>query len=183
MIRLDDEDLWSVADTIVVGQVPLPPQPFVQAGSKAVFSKTTILIDEYVWASPQQKEIRQIELVHPGGSYQGRTTVAPGMPMFRQHERVLLFLRRDRKTGRYNIVGLSQGKFEIRREEGTDREYLVPSVGKVDLMPALSGEKPTTLKAAAPSGEDALGEQPRRYLDEAVRQVKAYKRLKSGVEQ
>ena len=136
-----------------------------------------------------EADFRQIELVHPGGSYQGRTTVAPGMPVFRQNERVLLFLKRNPKTGRYHIVGLSQGKFEIRREEGTDREYLVPSVGKVDLVPALRGEAPTSQKAAppagkpAPSAEDSLGRQPRRYLEDVVGQVKAYKRLKSGVEQ
>lgn len=190
MIRLDEEDLWNVADTILVGRVPLPPQPIVQPGSKAVFSKIMIIVDEYVWTSPQQKEIRQIELVYPGGSYQGRTTVAPGMPVFRQNEHVLLFLRRDAKTGRYNIVGLSQGKFEIRQEEGTAREYLVPSAGKVDLVPALRGEQPTNLKAVppatskpAPSSEESLGRQPRRYLEDVVHQVEAYKRLKSGVKQ
>ncbi len=189
MIRLDEQDLWTVADTILIGRVPLPPQPVVEPGSNAVFSKIAILVDEYIWASPQQKEIRQIELVHPGGSYQGRTTVAPGMPVFRQNERVLLFLRRNPKTGRYNIVGLSQGKFEIRQEEGTDREYLVPSVGKVNLVPALRGEQPANLKASAttdkpaPSGEDSLGRQPRRYLEDVVREVETYKRLKSGVKQ
>ena len=106
------------------------------------------------------------------------------MPVFRQNERVLLFLRRNLRTGGYNIVGLSQGKFEIRQEEGTDREYLVPSVGKVDLVPALRGEQPTNLKAApAPSGEDSSGRQPRRYLADVVCQIEAYKRLKSGVKQ
>ena len=189
MVRLEEQDLWSVADTILIGRVPLPPQPVAQAGSKAVFSRITILVDEYVAASRGQREIPQIDLVLPGGTYQGKTTVVPGMPTFRQDERVLLFLRRNPRTGKYNVVGLSQGKFEIRKEEGTGREYLVPGGAKVDLVSALGAGQPTSSKAvpqtaepAAPPGEGSTVKQARRYLDEVVGQIKAYKQLKGGLD-
>ena len=190
MVRLEEQDLWNVADTILIGRVPLPPQPVAQAGSKVVFSRITILVDEYVAATREQREVRQIDLVQPGGTYQGRTTVVPGMPTFRQDERVLLFLRRNPRTGKYNVVGLSQGKFEIRKEEGTGREYLVPGAAKVNLVPALRPGQPTSLKAvpqaaepAAPSGEGSTGRQAKRYLDDVVGQIKAYKHLKGGLDQ
>lgn len=191
MIRLEEKDLWHVADTIVIGRVPLPPKPIAQPGAKAVFSKVTILVDEYVAAKPMQKEIGQIELVLPGGSSAGRTTVVPGMPSFRQDERVLLFLRRDPRTDRFNLVGLSQGKFEIRQEEGTGREYLVPSSAQVDLLPVLSAagrpaDSPAVSQATKPTAaspqEASKGAPVRRYLDDVVGQIKAYKRLKGDLD-
>jgi len=191
MIRLEEQDLWHVADTIVIGRVPLPPKPITQTNAKAIFSQVTILVDEYVVAKPMQKEIRQIELVLPGGTSAGRTTVVPGVPSFRQDERVLLFLRRDPRTDRLNIVGLSQGKFEIRREAGTDREYLVPSSAQVDLVPVLSAagqpaDSQTVPQATKPTvvspEEDSKGSPARRYLDDVVRQIKAYKYLKGDLD-
>jgi len=190
MIRLDEQDLWDMADTVLVGRVALPPKPVVEAGSNVIYSKITIFVDEYVVAPPLQKEIRQIEILQPGGTHHGRTMVVPGMPSFRQNERVFLFLRRNPHTGQYGVVGLSQGKFGIRTEEKTGLDYLVPSPAQVNLVPILRGGQRAGVgvasqagkTAATPREEQTAARRPVRYLNDVIGQIKAYKNLKSGLD-
>jgi len=175
MIQLDRQDLLQQADLIVEGRVALPPKPFVEGPGQIVFSKITILVEEYYNTSsisPQQEEIRHIEILQPGGTYNGRTTVVPGMPSFRPNERVFLYLKRNPRTGDYNVVGLSQGKFEIKTEAGTGLDYLVPSVIGVNLV----STQPAAQQAgkAAPTDEAAPARKAGKlYLKDVIGEIQA----------
>ncbi|MBT4504020.1 MAG: hypothetical protein HOC74_40190 [Gemmatimonadetes bacterium] len=56
-----------------------------------------------------------VELVLPGGKYQGMLSRISGMPTFVPGEEVILFLSEENQLGSAWPIGLGQGKFRIER--------------------------------------------------------------------
>lgn len=75
----------------------------------------------------------EFTLRHVGGRDGDIATHAPGIPGFSKHERVLLFL--GESNGRYGLVGLSQGKFQIAVGPDGETEFAIPQVQGHHLIP------------------------------------------------
>jgi hypothetical protein len=151
-----------------------------------IYTKITVYVSSYIKrAGGAEQEGSLIELRQLGGTMDGKTMMVPGMPSFQPDEKVLLFLRRDPKSSLHGVVGLAQGKYEIRTEPSSGREYIVQSIGDVSLFPARasSGKPDAVNKALLKSDssekvQDTEGGSPRvrakkKYLDEFIQEIEA----------
>lgn len=155
LLQLSTEQLARRADIILVGRVILEPKSFQGKGGR-IYSKIDVTVDEYIKVSSEWEDEHQVEIEQLGGTLNGNTTYVPGMPTFRQKEKVLLFLRREADGGKWGVVGLAQGKFEIQTEPTTGREYVIENV-------------------RSEQDGKATGMQPvKRFLDSFLQEIKAY---------
>jgi hypothetical protein len=88
-----------------------------------------------------------VEVVTVGGTLDGITQTVSGMPAFEPEEEVLLFLEPS-KSGQWQTLGLSQGKFRVVRNRLTGEEELIHSLSGLELYDPASRslsqqEKPT----------------------------------------
>jgi hypothetical protein len=133
LVRLDTKTLTLRSDAVVTAQVSRPPKP-VKEG-KMTYTEVTLLVENTIKAAPQFQNAQYIRVKQLGGTYNGITTVVPGMPSFRTGERVLVFLRQDTVTKNYNVVGLSQGKYEILTDPETGEDYIVQHLSQTASVP------------------------------------------------
>jgi hypothetical protein len=108
------------------------------AGSHAALSGNVIythyelqVLDR--WKGP---EAARLDVVVPGGVAGGRRQTFPGTPQLAQTQEYLLFLW-TAPSGRTHVIGLSQGVFDIKRNE--DGEVQAFRGASADLMLDRSG--------------------------------------------
>jgi hypothetical protein len=106
-----------------------------------IYTRCTVAVSER-WKGQTSGEI---EFLVPGGTARGLVQTFTGSPRFSSGEEHILFLWAGR-SGAYQIIGLSQGKFDLK-----------PGKGAV----------PATVSRAA-SGERMLDKAGRPVIDEAV---------------
>lgn len=123
VVKMDTETLVRLSDVVLIGRVALKPNPF-QEENGGIMTRVTLAVDEYLKASPALSGRNLAEVVVLGGTYNGITQVVPGMPAFRQNEKVLVFLKMNDATDAYGVVGLAQGKLQIRKDPLTGKEYV-----------------------------------------------------------
>jgi hypothetical protein len=117
VLHLDTRALTLGSSDIVIGQVEAVT-PRWNA------NRTKIVTDVTVRVSRSLKgERERIVLTQLGGTLGDVRTTVPGCPAFTAGEEALFFVWRDAR-GRAQVNGLAQGKFDIRRDPGTDQRVV-----------------------------------------------------------
>jgi len=156
VIHLDTRGLTHESSDIVIGRVGEQHAHWNDA-------HTMIVTDVVIHVSQSLKGAGgdQLTLTQVGGEVDGMRYSIPGSPAFRAGEEVLIFAWRDR-TGRPQVDGLAQGKFEIDRDPASGARVVQRS------MPGL-GIQDVKRLAAAPLEHRAS----RPTLDALVREIQA----------
>lgn len=142
---LSIDELTHASDSIVVGEVVA-----VEAELSKGYVVTTVSVAvEDVWKGAV---IDMLRIRQRGGRVGDVATAVPGMPDFVVGERALLFLE-SRRSGRFVVTGLAQGKFSIvRTADGTDSVFPADGLHEAEVVQAAPrlgpiGPLPTALRA------------------------------------
>jgi len=114
LLRYDLEGLTARAERVFVGTCQRASTELVNG---RIYTRFFFTVKEMVKGEPAE----QIELVLPGGQYQGVRSRIAGMPAFTPGEEVVLFLTEKNQLGHVWPVGLAQGKFRIERPGAAKR--------------------------------------------------------------
>ena len=155
------------ADSIIVGTVVEQRSEWRQIHSPQVgdlvFTNVKIQVTES-WKSPAGEKVPEELVVRVPGGRNGRFVVRVSeMPRFRDSEKVVLFLRKSKKTGVHQLVAGSQGAFRFQTEPDSKREVLINEAGEflVDVSTMRFERNP------APQNKVTL-EQLHQYLKESL---------------
>jgi hypothetical protein len=121
--KLSLERLTWEADLIVRGRIQ-------KLSTKEAPDRSDIATRVDVLVTEQWKgsKVTSLVLSHPGGSVGRITQAVPGVPHFSPGEEVILFLQ---KEGSYFVtVGGMQGKFVIKTDPSTKKEFIEDLTGK-----------------------------------------------------
>ena len=128
VLKMDLPALVQESDSIVQGQVERMDALW-DAQRKTIFTYISVKVHEPLKGEPGRTIlIRQI-----GGKVGTMNLSISGMPVFRNGEEVILFLKRNPEAS-YHVVGLSQGKYDI----GSD--FAVANVSGIELIDKKTGE-------------------------------------------
>lgn len=97
----------------------------------SINTRYQVLVQE-VWKG--STSLRQLELFVPGGLANGMRQSVPGAPVLESGEEYLLFLWAG-ASGRQQIIGLSQGLFNVVREEDGGLQLERPGAKEMMLDP------------------------------------------------
>lgn len=120
MVQFNEEDLTHIADAIVIADVQsaVPELRYSPSGArlaKQITTKTTLKVVD-AWKGPHAAgdlvEVRQI-----GGIVGKEMAAVPGAAGFMAGERVLVFLSYRPQTNEYGIVGWTQGKYTLLKNQ------------------------------------------------------------------
>ncbi len=154
--RFDLEDLTGNAAHIFVGACQTVSTEEVDG---QVFTRYHFAVTQTLKGDPRQS----LELLLPGGEFQGRRVRIPGMPAFVPGEELVLFLTSPNQRGHAWPVGLGQGKFRIERRGAAKQARIYQE------LDGLSFYDPTVAKPTA-SRPTSLQGLP---LDQFLGQVRA----------
>jgi hypothetical protein len=106
-----DGDMVHRADAIIIGSAL---SSYAQEDERGGIETVTLMsIEEVIKGSPSASTI---EIHEPGGRLGKKARIIPGAPMFREGERVLLFLR-ETQPGRWMTADFALGKFSFLTDE------------------------------------------------------------------
>lgn len=137
--HLDTDELTQTSNDIVIGHVE-STRSYWNAAHTKILTDVGVRIERSLKGGGGETLV----LTQLGGEVDGVRTTVLGGPLFAPGEDVLLFVWRD-PSGRGQVNGLSQGKFEIRRDAATGRQFVSRS------LPGLGVRDARTL-ALQPSG-------------------------------
>jgi len=103
--KMDLQELVTVSDSVVQGTVESVETRWE---AKSIYTYASIRVDEGIKGGPR----RAVLVRQPGGKIGSLNLDAPGTPKFKVGDQVVVFLR-DRKDGTFDVVGLSQGKYDV----------------------------------------------------------------------
>lgn len=114
MLALDLGQLTRAADEVVVGEViGLQAEP-IRGG---IITRVTVRVEAAV--AGRAGEGDELEIVVPGGEFDGIGMLVHGAPRLVHGRQYLLFLRRH--APEYQVVGMAQGAWPLRRASDTGR--------------------------------------------------------------
>jgi len=150
MVPLSLDSMTAIADDVVLGRV-LYSFSYWNEDRSAIVTETHIAVDRYLKAvEPVQSAQPYVTVRQPGGmvgSY-GMRTAAAGT--FDDNEWVLVFLKQSQE-GRYQLVGLGQGKFSI-VQNSAGEQTVVGSSKAINSVLGSATTAPAT--AVAPAAEE-----------------------------
>jgi hypothetical protein len=116
---------------VVSGRVTGVTSYWNEAGTK-IFTRTTVAVDETYKGQKGQV----VELIQLGGVVGNIRVNVEGALSWVEGEEVLLFLE-PYDSGRYQVTGMSLGKYSIERDPGSGEKYVTrPALEDVKLMQA-----------------------------------------------
>jgi hypothetical protein len=123
--RMSLEELVSEADSIVDGVVESVESRWED---RMIFSYVTIRIDDPLKGRRSRTAVvRQV-----GGRIGNRILDVPGMPVFHDRDRVVVFLK-DTGNGTFHVVGMAQGRYLVRDDRAvanlTAADFVDPAAG------------------------------------------------------
>ena len=142
MRRMDTRDLTLGSSEIVVGAVEAT-HPRWSSDHRKIFTDVDIRVSEALKGTATQK----LTLTQLGGELDGMKYSIAGGPLFRPGEEALLFVWRD-ATGKAQVNGLAQGKFDITRDAKTGAATVqrsAPGFGVKDVRRLTSAPAGTTV--------------------------------------
>ena len=153
VVPMDTRALVTRSHDIVIGEV-------TAVRSRWNDDRTRIVTDVTLRVSESLRGSAGTELVltQIGGELDGMRYTVEGGPRFSPGEETLVFTWRDAQ-GRPQVSGLSQGKFDIRRDAATGARTLTRA------LPGLTSRDPILMRASG-EGRRKLG------LDEMVREIR-----------
>ena len=108
-------DLTNNAASIFVGTCV---QAEVESVGGRIYTRYLFTVSEIIKGeSPEQA---RIQVTLPGGEMDGRSQYVTGVPRFEPGSETVLFLTAENAAGHAWPVGLGQGKFDVRRDDGID---------------------------------------------------------------
>jgi hypothetical protein len=123
--KMELKEIVSASDAIAQGTVESVD---VRWENQSIYTYASIRVDEGIKGAPK----RALLVRQPGGKIGSLHLDAPGTPQFHVGDQVIVFLR-DRKDGTFDVVGLSQGKYDI------VNSYAVTNVSGLTLADPVSG--------------------------------------------
>lgn len=132
-LRLSPEELVDRAGLVGEGEV-LSVRGEWTADQKRIVSRVRLRVDE-AWKG----KAGEVEVVVPGGEVGELGQIVQGMPVFREGERVVVFLDPAEPGIEHQVVGLSQGKFSV-AELGEAGKFLLPSLEGLKLVDPRTGQ-------------------------------------------
>lgn len=114
VIPMDLDDLVGQADRIIVGTVTAS-EAYWNESPRVILTRHTIAVSETLKGITSS----HVDVTTVGGSIGDLALEVPGMAAFREGESAVIFL--NRRGGFNTVVGLSQGKFGIRRGRAANR--------------------------------------------------------------
>jgi hypothetical protein len=115
------DELVAEAETIVRGEVTaVRAEEFDSPQGRGVRTHVTLRVERALKGAPGA----EITLVQLGGSTGRQTLLIPGLPQFHVGERQIVFVARNERVF-CPIVGIGHGRYHVRREAATGREYIV----------------------------------------------------------
>jgi hypothetical protein len=144
VVYLTPQDLGRQSELVVRGRVLSVDSHWNDKHTK-IFTVTRVAVDETYKGSPQSV----VDLIQLGGTVGNIKVTVQGALQWTPGEEVLLFAEPyDGLT--YQVSGLSQGKFAIRRDLRTGVVYVqAPSLEGVTLLGTPSPQAPARSQAAA----------------------------------
>jgi hypothetical protein len=158
VLPLSLKDMSAAADAIYVGKCLNSRCYYPTKYKKAILTDYLVDISEVV-SGPDQKTII---ITVQGGRVGARASLVPGSPTYVTGEKVLIFLIKN-KQKKWNTLGMAQGKFQIHKEQNTDKEMLRRDLGGlsfVDLKTNKVAEKPK--------------DPAKMYLKDYIKQIRKY---------
>ena len=113
--RLTEDDLINEADRIVTAILKEPNKSAWDSEFRRIYTTYSFEVQEDLAGTGE----KSFDLVQPGGEVDGIGQRTEGFPTFNPGDRVVLFLRKI-DTG-YRVVGLSQGVFEPRKDNNSEK--------------------------------------------------------------
>ncbi|ADO71203.1 hypothetical protein [Stigmatella aurantiaca] len=128
MLKLDLTALSHTSDAVVHGTVRRVESRWSR-DHRRILTDVEIEVSESLKGQPGSTVL----LIQPGGRVGDIGQVVSGMASFTQGEEVVVFLER-RGARAFGLVGMSQGKYEVRRAQDTHSVLAVPAVKDVHLL-------------------------------------------------
>ncbi|MEW5978067.1 MAG: hypothetical protein AB1898_19910 [Acidobacteriota bacterium] len=125
--RLSLEELVQKSNRIVQGQC-LSTESRWTADHRLVLTRSRFAVTEDL----KGKSGGFITVITVGGTVDNITQTVSGMPEFRTHEEVVLFLE-PAKSGGWQPLGLAQGKYRIVRDSQSGQDEVIQSLGGLTL--------------------------------------------------
>lgn len=158
MVPLTLSQLTEQADKIVLGHCV----------NKRVYKTGKMIWTEYtfqVYEVLKGGSIKEVKIRQPGGEIGDEGIKVSGTANFLPGEEDLLFLDKE-KDGAYDLIGWSQGKFQIFYDEKTKTKYTFQNLAGISFVKK--------------TGEPVLVEPMRFELDQVKAQIKAILAQKKG---
>lgn len=124
LLILSDAEIVQGSDRIVLGKVLTANAQWLDPdgdGVQSIYTVATFQVDQSVKGGDQPGTILTLHVF--GGTIGNRTMTAPGLPLFKQDERLLLCLSGNLDSAKYtSIVGAVQGRWLVRADaNGVDQ--------------------------------------------------------------
>ena len=142
-------DLALGSSDIVIGQVEGTRARWDDSHRRIV-TEITVLVSESLKGAAAER----LTLTQLGGDLDGFRYAVPGNPLFRPGEEALLFVWRD-ATGRAQVNGLAQGKFDITTDPATGQRMVQRTL---EGMRVREARTLSLVKAGEPTPQLGLGE-------------------------
>jgi hypothetical protein len=113
--RLSEDELITEADRVVTVTLKEPGKSAWDSEFKRIYTTYSFEVEEDLTGTGE----KNFDLVQPGGEVEDIAQRADGFPTFNPGDRVVLFLRKS--DAGYRVVGLSQGVFELRKDNGVEK--------------------------------------------------------------
>jgi hypothetical protein len=123
LVLLTEASIVKQSDRIVLGTVTTSQAQWMDPdgdGVQSIYTVATFRIDQTIKGADQPGTILTLHVF--GGTIGNRTMSAPGIPLFKRDERLLLCLTANIATCKFSsIVGAVQGRWTIRTDgQGVD---------------------------------------------------------------
>jgi len=105
-------NLSQQADVILKGRVTDKNAAWNENKTR-IYTKVTLQVHEYLKGKEKQKTI---EITYPGGEVGDVGEFYTHMPTFEAEEEVLVFLKKDKKNNRFEVIRGHEGKIRITRD-------------------------------------------------------------------
>jgi len=138
VFHLDTPALVEGSSDIVIGHVDAL-RSYMSPDHRHILTEVTVTVADRLKGDDATQ---QVTLVQLGGEVDGMRYTVPGSPLFKPGEEALLFIWRD-ESGRAQVNGLAQGKFDITRDSATGERLIQRT------LPGLAVKNPRTLALAA----------------------------------
>lgn len=124
LLMLSEADIVKESNRIVLGTVLTSQAQWLDPdgdGGQSIYTVATFKVDQSIKGGDQPGTILTLHVF--GGTIGNRTMTAPGLPLFKKDERLLLCLTGDLDTAKYtSIVGAVQGRWVVQSDaNGVDR--------------------------------------------------------------
>lgn len=124
LLVISEAQIVQESERIAVGTVLTAEAQWLDPdgdGVQSIYTVATFRIDQSIKGGDQPGTLLTLHVF--GGTIGNRTMTAPGIPLFRRNERLLLCLTREIATAKFSaVVGAVQGRWVIRTDaNGVDR--------------------------------------------------------------